>query len=87
MRLDRLRIPSYRNLRSFEINFDEGQPTPCCSGGTAPPSRTSSKPWSKSSLNWNWVVLQTAFVEKFCTDAGTVNLAKMGANMTSLRYH
>src|SRR6185503_16085614 len=27
MRLDRLRIPSYRNLRSFEINFDESQPT------------------------------------------------------------
>jgi predicted ATPase len=27
MRLDRLRIPSYRNLRSFEIDFDESQPT------------------------------------------------------------
>lgn len=27
MRLDRLSIPSYRNLRSFEINFDESQPT------------------------------------------------------------
>jgi predicted ATPase len=27
MRLDRLSIPSYRNLRSFEIDFDESQPT------------------------------------------------------------
>src|SRR5262245_43817155 len=27
MRLDRLTIPSYRNLRSFEIDFDESQPT------------------------------------------------------------
>src|SRR5689334_13718194 len=27
MRLDRLRIPGYRNLRSFEIDFDESQPT------------------------------------------------------------
>lgn len=27
MRLDRLRIPNYRNLRSFEIDFDESQPT------------------------------------------------------------
>lgn len=27
MRLDRLIIPNYRNLRSFEINFDETQPT------------------------------------------------------------
>jgi predicted ATPase len=27
MRLDRLSIPSYRNLRSFEIDFDEAQPT------------------------------------------------------------
>jgi predicted ATPase len=27
MRLDRLTIPNYRNLRSFEINFDESQPT------------------------------------------------------------
>lgn len=27
MRLDRLKIPNYRNLRSFEINFDESQPT------------------------------------------------------------
>jgi predicted ATP-binding protein involved in virulence len=27
MRLDRIRIPSYRNLRSFEIDFDEKQPT------------------------------------------------------------
>jgi predicted ATPase len=27
MRLDRLNIPSYRNLRSFEIDFDESQPT------------------------------------------------------------
>ena len=27
MRLDRLSIPNYRNLRSFEIDFDESQPT------------------------------------------------------------
>ena len=27
MRLDWLRIPAYRNLRNFEINFDEGQST------------------------------------------------------------
>ena len=27
MRLDRLSIPNYRNLRSFEIDFDELQPT------------------------------------------------------------
>jgi predicted ATPase len=27
MRLDRLSIPGYRNLRSFEIDFDESQPT------------------------------------------------------------
>ncbi len=27
MRLDRLSIPRYRNLRSFDINFDEKQPT------------------------------------------------------------
>jgi predicted ATPase len=27
MRLDRLRLPSYRNLRAFEIDFDEAQPT------------------------------------------------------------
>lgn len=27
MRLDKLHIPAYRNLRDFEINFDEGQPT------------------------------------------------------------
>ena len=27
MRLDRLSIPHYRNLRSFEIDFDESQPT------------------------------------------------------------
>ena len=27
MRLDRLSIPSYRNLRSFEIDFDDSQPT------------------------------------------------------------
>lgn len=27
MRLDRLRIPNFRNLRSFEIDFDESQPT------------------------------------------------------------
>src|SRR6266699_4301029 len=27
MRLDRLRIPRYKNLRSFDINFDEKQPT------------------------------------------------------------
>lgn len=27
MRLDRLRIPNYRNLRCFEIDFDERQPT------------------------------------------------------------
>lgn len=27
MRLDRLKIPNYRNLRSFEIDFDEKQPT------------------------------------------------------------
>ncbi len=27
MRLDRLRIPSYRNLRGFEIDFDESRPT------------------------------------------------------------
>jgi predicted ATPase len=27
MRLDRLSIPNYRNLRSFEIDFDENQPT------------------------------------------------------------
>lgn len=27
MRLDRLRIPNYRNLKSFEIDFDESQPT------------------------------------------------------------
>jgi recombinational DNA repair ATPase RecF len=27
MRLDRLHIPSYRNLRSFEIDLDESQPT------------------------------------------------------------
>jgi len=27
VRLDRLSIPSYRNLRSFEIDFDESQPT------------------------------------------------------------
>jgi len=27
MRIDWLRIPNYRNLRNFEINFDEGQPT------------------------------------------------------------
>lgn len=27
MRIDRLRIPEYRNLRSFEIDFDESQPT------------------------------------------------------------
>jgi len=27
MRLDRLIIPNYRNLRSFEIDFDESQPT------------------------------------------------------------
>ncbi len=27
MRLDRLSIPAYRNLRSFEIDFDESQPT------------------------------------------------------------
>lgn len=27
MRLDRLRIPNYRNLRSFEIDFDESQST------------------------------------------------------------
>ena len=27
MRLDRLSIPNYRNLRSFEIDFDESQST------------------------------------------------------------
>jgi predicted ATPase len=27
LRLNRLSIPSYRNLRAFEINFDESQPT------------------------------------------------------------
>ena len=27
MRIDWLRIPAYRNLRNFEINFDETQPT------------------------------------------------------------
>lgn len=27
MRIDRIRIPAYRNLRSFEIDFDETQPT------------------------------------------------------------
>jgi predicted ATPase len=27
VRLDRLRIPNYRNLRGFEIDFDESQPT------------------------------------------------------------
>ena len=27
MKLDRLSIPNYRNLRSFEIDFDELQPT------------------------------------------------------------
>ncbi|MCB9882218.1 MAG: AAA family ATPase [Planctomycetes bacterium] len=27
MRLDRLTLPSYRNLRAFSIDFDEGQPT------------------------------------------------------------
>ena len=27
MRIDWLRIPNYRNLRNFEINFDEGQST------------------------------------------------------------
>src|SRR5688572_25441518 len=27
MRLDRLKIPNYRNLQSFEIDFDEKQPT------------------------------------------------------------
>jgi predicted ATPase len=27
MRIDWLKIPSYRNLREFEINFDESQPT------------------------------------------------------------
>jgi hypothetical protein len=27
MRLDRLSIPNYRNLRAFEIDFDENQPT------------------------------------------------------------
>jgi predicted ATPase len=27
MRIDWLRIPAYRNLRNFEINFDESQPT------------------------------------------------------------
>src|ERR1041384_633345 len=27
MRLDRLSIPNYRNLRSFDIDFDESQPT------------------------------------------------------------
>ena len=27
MRLDRLSIPNYRNLRSFAIDFDESQPT------------------------------------------------------------
>jgi predicted ATPase len=27
MRIDRLYIPSYRNLRSFDINFDKSQPT------------------------------------------------------------
>ena len=27
MRLDRLSLPNYRNLRSFEIDFDESQPT------------------------------------------------------------
>jgi predicted ATPase len=32
MRLDRLSIPSYRNLRSFEIDFDESQPTPVLLG-------------------------------------------------------
>ena len=27
MKLDRLSLPNYRNLRSFEIDFDESQPT------------------------------------------------------------
>jgi predicted ATPase len=27
MKLERLSIPNYRNLRSFEINFGESQPT------------------------------------------------------------
>ena len=27
MRIDWLRLPAYRNLRDFEINFDETQPT------------------------------------------------------------
>ena len=27
MRIDRLRLPAYRNLRNFEIDFDESQPT------------------------------------------------------------
>jgi recombinational DNA repair ATPase RecF len=27
MRLDRLSLPNYRNLQSFEIDFDENQPT------------------------------------------------------------
>ncbi|HKP45934.1 MAG TPA: AAA family ATPase, partial [Pyrinomonadaceae bacterium] len=27
MRLDWLRLPNYKNLRNFEIDFDEKQPT------------------------------------------------------------
>lgn len=27
MRIDRLKLPDFRNLRNFEINFDESQPT------------------------------------------------------------
>ena len=29
MRLDRLSIPNYRNLRSFEIDFDESSQQRC----------------------------------------------------------
>jgi hypothetical protein len=40
MRLDRLSIPNYCNLRSFAIDFDESQPTTVLLGATAQASRT-----------------------------------------------